>query len=180
MWLEDPITKLEKVAHAAWDVATGWRMVGYLSSNQSLWDPHFSAKTWGELLPWFGRKILSGDLKVAAKPLILHGVERLSELAAKYSDQPTVSAVQYSDFHMRNLIFDGTCLTRINISKNEPAPVGHNIVQMLFDYTTFLRSPKEQKKNRSLLLMPLRLFSVAMGLWDPMIWISNFCPMQRF
>ncbi len=70
---------------------------------------------------------------------------------------------------MRNLIFDGTCLTRINISKNEPAPVGHNIVQMLFDYTTFLRSPKEQKKNRSLLLMPLRLFSVAMGLWDPMI-----------
>ena len=65
-----------------------------------------------------GEKIQSGDLKVAAKPLILHGVERLSELAAKYSDQPTVSAVQYGDFHMRNLIFDGTCLTGINVSKN--------------------------------------------------------------
>jgi hypothetical protein len=53
-------------------------------------------------------KIQAGDLKVAAKPLILHGVERLSELATKYSDQQTVPAVQYGDFNMRNLIFDGT------------------------------------------------------------------------
>ena len=90
-----------------------------------------------------GEKIQSGDLKVAAKPLILHGVERLSELAAKYSDQPTVSAVQYGDFHMRNLIFDGTCLTGINISKNQPAPLGHDIARLLLDYTAILCSSED-------------------------------------
>jgi hypothetical protein len=95
-----------------------------------------------------GEKIQSGDLKVAAKPLILQGVERLSELANKYSDQETVSAVQYGDFHMRNLIFDGTCLTGINISKNQPAPVGHDIARLLLDYTAILRSSKELESGQ--------------------------------
>jgi len=95
-----------------------------------------------------GEKIQSGDLKVAAKPLILQGVERLSELANKYSDQQTVSAVQYGDFHMRNLIFDGTCLTGINISKNQPAPVGHDIARLLLDYTAILRSSKELESGQ--------------------------------
>ena len=90
----------------------------------------------------------SGDLKVAAKPLILQGVERLSELAAKYSDQQTISAVQYGDFHMRNLIFDGTCLTGINISKNQLAPVGHDIARLLLDYTAILRSSKELESGQ--------------------------------
>ena len=93
-------------------------------------------------------RIQSGDLKVAAKPLILHGVERLSELAAKYSDQQTVSAVQYGDFHMCNLIFDGTCLTGINISRNQPAPVGHDIARLLLDYTAILRSSKELENGQ--------------------------------
>jgi hypothetical protein len=78
----------------------------------------------------------------------LHGVERLSELAAKYSDQPTVSAVQSGDFHMRNLIFDGTCLTRINISKNQPAPMGHDIARLLLDYTAILRSSKDLESGQ--------------------------------
>ena len=63
-------------------------------------------------------KIQTGDLKFVSKPLILRGVEQLSELATKYSNQQTVSAVQYGDVHMRNLIFDGTCLTETNISRN--------------------------------------------------------------
>lgn len=125
-------------------------------------------------------RIQSGDLKVAAKPRILHGVERLSELAAKYSDQQTVSAVQYGDFHMRNLIFNGTCLTGINISRNQPAPVGHDIARLLLDDTAILRSSKELETGRSFLQMSLRPFSVAIGWWGPMIQASNFCPMPKF
>ena len=124
--------------------------------------------------------IQTGDLKVAAKPRILHGVERLSELAAKYSDQQTVSAVQYGDFHMRNLIFNGTCLTGINISRNQPAPVGHDIARLFLDDTAILRSSKELETGRSFLQMSLRPFSVAIGWWGPMIQASNFCPMPKF
>lgn len=127
-----------------------------------------------------GEKIQSGNLKVAAKPLILHGVERLSELAAKYSDQPTVSAVQYGDFHMRNLIFDGTCLTGINISKNQPAPVGHDIARLLLDYTAILRSSEDLESGQIIPADAIEAFSVVIGLSAPMIQVFSFCPMQRF
>lgn len=123
-------------------------MVGCVSSNQSFGDPHFSAKHAVNYCHDLSERIQSGDLKVIAKPLILHGVEQLSELATKYSDQQTVSAVQYGDFHMRNLIFDETCLTGINISRNQPAPVGHDIARLLLDYTAILRSSKELENGQ--------------------------------
>ena len=49
---------------------------------------------------------------------------------------------------MRNLIFDGTCLTRINISKNQPAPVGHDIARLLLDYTAILRSSEDLESGQ--------------------------------
>ena len=49
---------------------------------------------------------------------------------------------------MRNLIFDGTCLTGINISRNQPAPVGHDIARLLLDYTAILRSSKELENGQ--------------------------------
>ena len=127
-----------------------------------------------------GEKIQSGDLKVAAKPLILHGVERLSELAAKYSDQPTVSAVQYGDFHMRNLIFDGTYSTRINISKNQPAPVGHDIARLLFDYTAILRSSEDLESEQIIPADAIEAFFGGYRLVAPMIQVFSFYPMQKF
>ena len=73
-------------------------------SETRIFQPKHAVRYYHDL----SEKIQAGNLKIAAKPLILHGVERLSELTTKYSDQQTVSAVQYDDFHMRNLIFDGT------------------------------------------------------------------------
>ena len=93
-------------------------------------------------------KIQTEDLKFVAKPFILRWVERLSEFATKYSNQQTVSAVQYGDFHMRNLIFDGTCLTETNISRNPPAPVSDEIARLLLDYTAILRSSKELENGQ--------------------------------
>ena len=85
---------------------------------QSFGDPHFQPKHAVNYYHDLSEKIQTGDLKFVSKPLILRGVEQLSELATKYSNQQTVSAVQYGDVHMRNLIFDGTCLTETNISRN--------------------------------------------------------------
>ena len=88
-------------------------------------------------------------------------------IATKYSNQQTVSAVQYGDFHMRNLIFDGTCLTRINISKNQPAPVDHNLVQILINYTTFLRSPKELENKQIIPATAIEAFFCGYRLVGP-------------
>ena len=155
-------------------------MVGCVSSNQSFGDPHFSAKHAVNYCHDLSERIQSGDLKVIAKPLILHGVEQLSELATKYSDQQTVSAVQYGDFHMRNLIFNGTCLTGINISRNQPAPVGHDIARLLLDDTAILRSSKELENGQIIHADAIEAFFVAIVWWGPMIRASNFCPMLKF
>jgi len=125
-------------------------------------------------------RIQSGDLKVAGKPLISHGVERLSELATKYSDQQTVSAVQYGDFHMRNLIFDGTCLTGINISRNQPAPVGHDIARLLLDYTAILRSSKELENGQIIPADAIEAFFRGYRLAGPDDPSVQFCPMPKF
>jgi len=110
MWLENPI-QLELLQH------TG-EWLGAYHRYQSFGDPHFQPKHAVNYYHDLSEKIQTGDLKFVSKPLILRGVEQLSELATKYSNQQTVSAVQYGDVHMRNLIFDGTCLTETNISRN--------------------------------------------------------------
>ena len=49
---------------------------------------------------------------------------------------------------MRNLIFDGTCLTGTNISKNQPAPVGYDIAWLLLDYKAILRSSEDLENGQ--------------------------------
>ena len=49
---------------------------------------------------------------------------------------------------MRNLIFDVTCMPGINISRNQPAPVGQDIARLLLDYTAILRSSKELENGQ--------------------------------
>jgi len=94
---------------------SGWvHIIDTKVSETRIFQPKHAVNYYHDL----SEKIQTGDLKFVAKPLILRGVERLSELATKYSNQQTVSAVQYGDVHMRNLIFDGTCLSETNISRN--------------------------------------------------------------
>ncbi|WP_157960589.1 aminoglycoside phosphotransferase family protein [Primorskyibacter marinus] len=85
-------------------------------------------------------QIASGEMKVAAKPLFLKGIDKLAQLAPAFQGRETVSAVQHGDFHMRNLIFDGHRMACIDFSKDQRAPVGFDIGKILLDYTSILRS----------------------------------------
>ncbi len=88
-------------------------------------------------------QIREGSLVPAARGLFLRGIDRLAEIAPDFEGRETVSAIQHGDFHMRNLVFDGTRLAGIDISRTTPAPVGHDIAKILLDFTTVLRSAEE-------------------------------------
>lgn len=87
-------------------------------------------------------RILEGEERPAARKLFLRGIDKLEAIAPDYENRNTVSAIQHGDFHMRNLVFDGQCLTGIDITKAAPAPVGYDIAKILLDFTTLLRSPE--------------------------------------
>ena len=93
-------------------------------------------------------RIERGQQKVAAPDLFLAGIETLNVCAARYDGKPTVSAVQHGDFHLRNLIYDGTCMTGIDVSKTASAPVGYDIARILFDFTSDVYGPQGLKQGQ--------------------------------
>ena len=68
---------------------------------------------------------------------------------------------------MRNLIFDGTCLTGLNISKNQPAPMDHDIARLLLDYTAILRSSKELESGQIIPADAIEVFFTSYRLVGP-------------
>lgn len=93
-------------------------------------------------------QIISGETKVAAKPLFLRGIDKMTELESDYRGRETVSAIQHGDFHMRNLIFDGHRMACIDFSKDQRAPVGFDIGKILLDYTSILRSEADLRPGQ--------------------------------
>lgn len=88
-------------------------------------------------------KIKAGDIEVAAKPLLMQGIDHLVSIAPNFNGCETISASQHGDFHMRNLIVSGKLMAGIDISKSDPAPVGYDIAKILLDYTSVIRSANE-------------------------------------
>ena len=93
-------------------------------------------------------RILAGELRVAAKPLFLQGIDKIVSMAPEVAGQKTVTAAQHGDFHMRNLIFDGQRMAGIDISKDQHAPVGYDIAKILLDYTSILRGETDLRPGQ--------------------------------
>lgn len=106
--------------------------------------PHFTVRYYTSLRD----QILSGEKQVAARQLFLRGIKALAEMAPEFDNQPTIAAAQHGDFHMRNLIFDGTCLAGIDLSSNQPGPVGHDIAKFLLDYTSIERKASDLRPGQ--------------------------------
>jgi Ser/Thr protein kinase RdoA (MazF antagonist) len=83
-------------------------------------------------------QIRNGDTQVAQPELFLKGIRKIIRIAPDFAGLPTVSAVQHGDYHMRNLILDGTRTCGIDISKADHAPVGYDIAKILLDYTALM------------------------------------------
>ncbi|WP_170764842.1 phosphotransferase [Ruegeria lacuscaerulensis] len=104
--------------------------------ERRVFQPKYTVKYFKDLQA----KILAGSEKVAAKDLVLAGIDRVLEQASTYEGQETVAATQHGYFHMRNLILDGTRLVGLDISSNQLVPVGHDIAKILLDFTVVTRT----------------------------------------
>ncbi|MDV7143195.1 phosphotransferase [Tropicimonas sp. TH_r6] len=129
----DRKTQLQLLAHAG-EWLDAYHRCGI--KERRLFQPGYTLRHYEGLRA----EIRAGSFDPAARGLFLRGIDRLAEIAPEHDRRETVSAVQHGDFHMRNLVFDGTRLAGIDISKTAPAPVGHDIAKILFDFATVLRS----------------------------------------
>lgn len=73
---------------------------------------------------------------------------------------------------MRYLIFDGGCWTGTNFSRQQPAPVGHDIAHFLFSYTAILRSSDDFSAGQVILSDAIAAFFsgyTLVGIDDPSV-----------
>lgn len=84
-----------------------------------------------------------GRIEVPARALFLDGISKIEKIAKDVTDVETYGCVQHGDFHIGNLIWDGTCMTGIDISAKHVAPVGYDICQFLVDFVRrFWKAPE--------------------------------------
>ncbi len=79
--------------------------------------------------------IIAGRTQVPAKQLFLKGIQKLHDIAPEFADQSTIAAAQHGDFHLGNVIYDGTCLTGIDISQDQVGPIGYDVARVLLHYS---------------------------------------------
>jgi len=74
-------------------------------------------------------------IDIPNRALFLDGIEKVEEISAGLNSLKTMASAQHGDFHIGNLIWDGTLMTGIDISSEHVAPVGFDICKFLVDFT---------------------------------------------
>ncbi len=88
-------------------------------------------------------QVRDGKSHIEARELFLLGIDRLAGLGRRIEGRETVSAAQHGDLYMRNLILSDTQIAGIDVTRDEPAPVGHDIAKLLLDYVSILRDAED-------------------------------------
>tara|TARA_R110000850_G_scaffold30911_3_gene85431 strand:+ start:492 stop:1496 length:1005 start_codon:yes stop_codon:yes gene_type:complete len=90
-------------------------------------------------LRWFHRvrdEIVRGERAVPSSDLFLRGIRTLDAVAPRFDGVRSASCAQHGDMHMRNLVMSGDTVWGLDVSKSDPAPVGHDVAKLLFDYVS--------------------------------------------
>ncbi|KIT15439.1 phosphotransferase [Jannaschia aquimarina] len=94
------------------------------------------------------RSIRGGERSAPAQFFIVRGTRHVEAMASCLSGGSTVNARRHGDLHMRNLILSDTCVSGVDISADQPGPVGHDIAKLLLDYVSLFRMPEDLPHGR--------------------------------